>query len=314
MSTPTVSVVLPAFNRLKYLRAAVESVFAQSFTDWELIIADDGSAQDTSDYLASLASRRRIRLLRLAHTGNPAAVRNAAVRVARGDYIAFLDSDDLWLPRKLEVQLRAQQAAGGRRWSYTALIRVDADGAVMPGEAAGRRGVPEGDIFRQLLTLEAAVATPSVITERALLAEVGGFDEEQLYFEEYELWLRLIQVSEICGVNEPLVMVRNHDEHYSADRVRVYEARLRLLDKISLAASAVGLQSTLHLERAKTRAALGAVCAGSGQRGRALRLLWSSRHLAWHGRKWWSSSAAVGRAFAPAWLRRAVRRVGRRPG
>jgi glycosyltransferase involved in cell wall biosynthesis len=310
VSTPTVSVVLPAFNRLKFLQAAVESVFSQTFADWELIIADDGSAQATAEYLASLTSRPRVRLLSLAHSGNPSAVRNAAVHVARGDYIAFLDSDDLWLPRKLEVQLRAQQAADGRRWSYTGLIRIDADGAVMPGET-GRRSVPEGDIFKQLLTLEAAVATPSVIAERTLLAEVGGFDEDQLYFEEYELWFRLIGVSEVCGVDEPLVMVRSHEEHYSADRPRVYEARLRLLDRVSRAASAAGLQSTLRLERAKTLAALGAACAGSGQRARALRLLWSSRELAWHGRRWWSSSAAVARAFAPRWLRSAVRRARR---
>jgi glycosyltransferase involved in cell wall biosynthesis len=93
--SPTVSVVLPTFNRLEYLRPAVESVFAQTFTAWELLIGDDGSEAETLDYLAALAARPRVKVLRFRHTGNPAVVRNATMREARGEYIAFPDSDDL---------------------------------------------------------------------------------------------------------------------------------------------------------------------------------------------------------------------------
>jgi glycosyltransferase involved in cell wall biosynthesis len=309
LNSPAVSVILPTFNRLKYLRAAVESVFAQTFPDWELIIADDGSAPETTAYLATLAPLPRVKLMLLEHCGNPSAVRNAAVRQSGGERLAFLDSDDLWLPRKLELQLKAQKEATRCRWSYTGLTRIDSTGSVMAGEFAGRRSVRGGDIFNQLLTLEAAVVTPSVMAERTLMAEVGGFDEQQKYFEEYDLWLRFSRVSEVCAIDEPLVMVRNHDEHYSADRVGVYEARLRLLDKVAALGGTAELNSMLQLERAKTLAALGAVCAASGDRARALRLLWKSRRLAWHGRKWWMASTSVGRTFAPAWLRNAARRI-----
>src|SRR5579863_3753675 len=95
-STATVSVVLPAFNRLRFLRPAIESVSAQTFADWELIIADDGSDLETRQYLQSFADDPRVTVVWLEHTGKPSMVRNAAVLRAAGEYVAFLDSDDLW--------------------------------------------------------------------------------------------------------------------------------------------------------------------------------------------------------------------------
>jgi glycosyltransferase involved in cell wall biosynthesis len=94
---PQVSVILATYNRLNYLRAAVDSVISQTFQDWEFIIADDGSEADTIGYLKSLAAIPNITVLFLPHSGNPSAVRNAACRVAKGRFLAFLDSDDVWL-------------------------------------------------------------------------------------------------------------------------------------------------------------------------------------------------------------------------
>jgi GT2 family glycosyltransferase len=312
-STPTVSIILPTFNRLKFLRPAVDSVLAQTFSDWELIIADDGSEDETAAYLTALANLPRVRLLRLTHTGNPSAVRNAALRAARGEYVAFLDSDDVWLPTKLEVQLAAQRANTARRWSYTALTRIGESGDTMPDEPA-RRWVPyEGAILEQLLTLEVAVATPSVLADRHLIDEAGGFDEEQPYFEEYDLWMRLIALSEVSVINEPLVLVRSHHEHYSADRVRVYEARSRLLNKMKTRTATVRMRTILRIERAKTAASLAMAYAVSGRRAIALKTLWSSRKYAWHSRKWWwIASETMGRAVAPSWLQETVRRYRRR--
>ena len=104
---PVVSVIVPTFNRLRFLRPAIESAFAQTFTDWELIIADDGSDLATRQYLQSLAKQPRVTVLWLAHTGRPSVVRNKALLGAVGEYVAFLDSDDLWAARKLERQLEA---------------------------------------------------------------------------------------------------------------------------------------------------------------------------------------------------------------
>src|ERR1700734_971226 len=109
-NAPLVSIILPTFDRLRFLRPAVDSVLAQSFTDWELVIADDGSGADTRQYLRTLERDARITLIWLTHSGTPAIVRNAALGRAGGEYVAFMDSDDLWTPVKLERQLKALRA------------------------------------------------------------------------------------------------------------------------------------------------------------------------------------------------------------
>src|SRR6188472_4452458 len=127
MAYPLASVILPAYNRLTHLRTAIASVRAQTLTDWELIIADDGSDGETRAFLREL-SEKRIRVLSLEHSGNPSVVRNAAIRAASGKFLAFLDSDDLWLPHKLERQLVLMRATPARRWSYTQVRRIDDEG------------------------------------------------------------------------------------------------------------------------------------------------------------------------------------------
>jgi glycosyltransferase involved in cell wall biosynthesis len=308
MRPPVVSVILPTFNRLHYLRPAVDSVFAQTFSDWQLIIADDGSACETAAYLETLADLPRVKLIYLTHTGIPSAVRNAALRAAEGQYIAFLDSDDVWLPKKLEVQIASHRARTDRRWSYTAVTRIGKCGEILPGELEQHRALYRGNIFEQLLTLQAGVAAPSVMAERSLIDEVGGFDENQLYFEEYDLWLRLSLLSEVGVVEEPTVLVRSHDEHYSADRVRVYKARFRLLERISSRATTPHLQSVLRTEHAKTAASLAAAYAAADQRAEALRMLWISRECAWRSRGWRRRAVAtIYRAATTPCVREIVR-------
>jgi glycosyltransferase involved in cell wall biosynthesis len=300
--SPAVSVVLPTYDRLEYLQAAVTSVLNQTFTDWELLIADDGSGAETQSYLDSLEHLPAVRVLRLPHTGNPGAVRNRALRVARGRYIAFIDSDDLWLANKLEIQLAVHRRGEACRWSYTALIRVDAKGQVLPTESNYRRLIQGGAIFERLLTMEIAVATPSVLAERDFVEELGGFDEQQLYFEDYDLWLRMSLRSDALAVAEPLVCVRNHADHYSADRVAVYKARFRLLAKMSTIASTERQHAILRDEHAKTAMALARVHATYGRGRKALGMLWKSRRRALRS-AWWPYAAGVAaRGLTPAWL------------
>ena len=309
MTPPLVSVILPVFNRLPYLRASVDSVFAQTVAEWELIIADDGSDEETQAYLHTLEALARVKLIHLVHSGNPSAVRNAALREARGRYVAFLDSDDVWLPQKSEAQLAAHEACPGRLWSYTGLMRMAEDGKILDDWPKNRWVPSQGSIFAQLLTLEAFVATPCVIAERRLVEQAGGFDEEQLFFEEYDLWLRLSQLSDVIVIDEPLALVRNHLQHYTADRVGVYEARFRLLDKVATLATTRQLASVLRLERARNASNLAPVAAAAGYRTKALHMLWRSRACAWHQRTWWRlACSTVVQALAPSWLRRVVRR------
>ena len=103
--SPAVSIIMPTFNRLEFLKPAIESVFAQTFEDWELIIADDGSSEPTRAYLRDLQAQPRVHVISMQHTGRPSVASNVAIRKARGEYVAFLDSDDFWPPTKLETQI-----------------------------------------------------------------------------------------------------------------------------------------------------------------------------------------------------------------
>jgi len=288
-STAIVSVVLPTFNRLRFLRPTIESVYAQTFTDWELIIADDGSDLETRQYLESLANHPRVTVVWLPHTGRPSMVRNAALQRAVGEYVAFLDSDDLWVARKLERQIDTLRARVNCRWSYTAFLRVDAGGNPLAEETV-RPWVPyEGDIFEQLVTGRASIRTPSVLATRQLIAQAGGFDEAMLSGEDYDLWMRLALNSEVAVVNEPLVYVRLHDENHTRDWQSAYLGRDRSLSR---GQQLVGSErrSLLREERVRNALKLAATHALLGAQGRMLRVLWKSLPYSWTYPRWWLSA------------------------
>jgi glycosyltransferase involved in cell wall biosynthesis len=311
---PEVSIVLPTFNRLQYLRPAVDSVFTQTYADWELIVADDGSGEETAAYLEGLANPSRVTVLRLPHTGNPGAVRNAACQVARGEYIAFLDSDDVWLPQKLALQVASLRSQPQRGWSHTAFSLIDDTG--MP--PAGRRvswPAADGRILEQVITMEVVIAIPSVMVRRRLLERLGGFDVKQRMCEDYDLWLRLAAVSEIVGVRETLSHVRTHREHFHRDTI-VSEDRGRALEKMLAANPDRSLQRILRRERAKVAAGLARSHAVYGGRWAALRVLLRSLQYSWGYPEWWLRGAeAAARAVAPPGILRIARfLVGRSRG
>jgi len=309
----TVSIILPTYNRLPYLRLAVESILAQTFTEWELIIADDGSDAETRAYLGELADNPQIKVLYLEHSGNPSAVRNAAIRSSRSDYLAFMDSDDLWLPAKLAAHVALHQVQRTRRWSYTALLRIDADGSPMPTEFPGRRVVREGAIFTQLLTFAVAMTPTCLFAERGLVEELGGFDEALLYYEDYDLLLRLSLRSEAASIPEQLAQVRNHTEHYSGDRARVYEWRFKLLDKVAAEmATTAEHHAIVRAEWARNVLALARAYAVTGHRKKALKVLWKGRtEVAGRLDRLPKAASIAVRAVTPSSVTHIVRKVRR---
>jgi glycosyltransferase involved in cell wall biosynthesis len=206
---PIVSVILPTYDRLPMLQEAVRSVIDQTFRDWELIIVDDGSTDSSLTWLETLAEPR-IRLIRHEHTGLISFLRNLGVSHARGDWIAFLDSDDRWKPRKLERQLALHAQFPALRWSYTGRTMIDVEGAELPAEMFKAWEAHSGWILREVLTLDANIAAPAVMVDRHLLSDVGEFSEALRGGSDYELWLRLAERSECGLVDAPLVEVRSH--------------------------------------------------------------------------------------------------------
>nr|HPQ82045.1 glycosyltransferase [bacterium] len=184
MPDPAVSVVIPSYNRFSFLVQAIESVLRQSFENWELVVVDDGSTDETRDFLNSMRDPR-VRSVRQENAGVSSA-RNRGVYESQAEHIAFLDSDDLWLPRKLGVQLdffgRNPQAAICQTEEIW--------------ERRGRRVNPRlrhakksGRIFCDCLPL--CIVSPSaVMMRRCAFDELGGFDESLPACEDYDLWLR----------------------------------------------------------------------------------------------------------------------------
>ena len=204
---PAVSVVLPTWNRMRWLPDAVASVRAQTFADLELVVVDDASTDGTPGYLASLGDPR-VRVVRLARRSGPARARNAGAAAARGDLLAFLDSDDLWLPRKLEAQVEATRRAGAG-WSYTAWGHADEEGRPLPPRAGAWRPLP-GRIALPLLLGEAGVTIVTVLLRRDLFEALGGFSEAPGIREDVELLVRLALRADAHAVDERLAVVREH--------------------------------------------------------------------------------------------------------
>lgn len=232
---PRVSVLIPTFNRATLLLEAVASVQAQSYSDWEIIVADDGSSDDTCQRLADLAEDR-LEVLLFEHSGNPARLRNAAAAAATGEYLAFLDSDDLWHPNKLQRQLDALAAFRGASWSFTDFDRVDPEGQRV-GRSLPRIPPEPQQLPTLVLGLRIGLTTPTVLVRRDLFMELGGFDESLSHCEDYDLWIRLALHADAAPVPEVLVVTRYEPDHYgspplevSRSWVAVYRKHLELPD------------------------------------------------------------------------------------
>jgi glycosyltransferase involved in cell wall biosynthesis len=208
-----VSVIMPAYNSARFLAESVRSVQAQTFGGWELIVVDDGSTDDTAAVARQLAGADpRLRYLRR-ENGGQAAARNTGLRAARGDLVAFLDSDDLWLPGKLEAQLAVLEEAGADL--------VYCDGYVFFEDGSPERGdffavVPgktDAPTMLRLLYAYNRIATLSVLVRREALERVGPFDESRRIqnCEDYDLWLRMARAGcTFYGMRDKLMRYRRH--------------------------------------------------------------------------------------------------------
>lgn len=225
---PSVSVIIPTYNRWPMLSEAIESVLGQSYKEFELIVVDDGSEDGTIERLMRYGST--LRVLSQPRSG-VAAARNLGVHWSRGRYLAFLDSDDLWEPRKLAIQVAFMEARPEVQICQTEESWMRSGVRV---NAKKRHRKPSGDIFRASLDL-CLVSPSAVMLTRALFDRVGGFDEAFTVCEDYDLWLRVAVDTPVYLIPEPLVLKRGgHGDQLSSsmwglDRFRVLALK-KLLD------------------------------------------------------------------------------------
>jgi GT2 family glycosyltransferase len=255
---PLVSVIIPTYNRGAMLVEAVDSVLAQSYRDRELIVVDDGSTDGTSGDLAARFDAR-LSLFTQQRSG-VAAARNAGVRAAQGNYIAFLDSDDFWLPQKLERQIDFMLRAGAAI-SQTDEVWVRNGVRVNP---RNKHRKPSGDVFRA--SLELCLVSPSaVVMTRELFDRTGGFDEAFPVCEDYDLWLRIARNHPIELITERLVVKRGgHADQLSHSTWGLDRYRIRALKKL-LDSGIAGEQRLWTIDALARKARI--LAAGARKRG-----------------------------------------------
>lgn len=220
-----VSVVMAAYNAEAYVAEAVESVVAQSYDAWELLVVDDGSTDQTAALVRSVGDER-IRVLSSTHVGVLAQVRNRGIEAARGDAIALLDADDVWLAEKL-----ARQVAVLRERPEVGLVHTRA--AAIAAGGPWDVDAPSGaSTFARLLENNFVVSS-SVLIRRSVLAEHGAFDPDPVLDGslDYELWLRLAPRTEFAYLDETLVLYRFHDAQMSARRREMALGALAALER-----------------------------------------------------------------------------------
>jgi glycosyltransferase involved in cell wall biosynthesis len=258
---PAVSVVLPTYNRAPLLGRAVRSVLAQSYTDFEVIVVDDGSTDGTAGVLAGFDDPR-VKYVRLARNTGAGAARNVGIRMSKGKFLAFQDSDDEWLPSKLAKQLAAfERGPAGLGVVYSDMQRVWGDGTTSyfaAPEVRSGRLVGASSRFYQVCDL----GVQSTVIRREWLDAAGHFNEELPALEDLEMFIRLSRLCAFERLREPLV--RYYDtEGISKDRYAKWVSRkiiLRLYYKELLARNpAFVFKEALWL------------CATRGRAGRARR-------------------------------------------
>jgi Glycosyltransferases involved in cell wall biogenesis len=207
---PTISVIIPTFNRSKLVVNAIDSVLTQTYKDYEIIVVDDGSTDNTSRILKRYAGR--IRYFYQENRGASAA-KNKGIQLARGNWISILDSDDVWLPTKLETQVKAVASLGKDFGAcFTNCDFVESRHVLLSAfEQAGLRGeLPFGplhDPLKFILARYPAIWIQSLLVLRSLMTQLNGFDEHLVVAEDTDLLFRLGFTTKFCFVNERLVRI-----------------------------------------------------------------------------------------------------------
>jgi glycosyltransferase involved in cell wall biosynthesis len=207
---PRISVIIPTYNSAHYLREAIESVLDQTYKDLEIIVIDDGSTDNTKEIVKTYMDR--IIFLQQANSG-PARARNLGIQKSSGEFVAFLDADDIWYPEKLERQIEIflKNPQYGLVHSDALIRSVDNS---QPDRLwfDFKRRVKSGKVFSDLLA-ECSIILPSVIIRRQCLEETGCFDENLKIWEGYDLWLRVAYSYLIGFVDAPLFLRRIHSDN-----------------------------------------------------------------------------------------------------
>jgi glycosyltransferase involved in cell wall biosynthesis len=236
MTTPTFSVIMNTYNGGPWIRQAIDSVLAQSFADWELIIWDDGSTDDTPAIAASYTDPR-IRVFPTTDRAGLGKAREKAARVASGQWLAFLDQDDLWEPSKLRAQhdriLECERAPGPPLGiCYTRALRFNSKGPLGDFDHHHlAHESPEGDVFQRLFTHSCFICMSAVALKREAVLAALPMPEYVKFCPDYYLYLAISRTHRACAVPDQLCRYRIHDKNMSVvHRMRINHEIIRIVE------------------------------------------------------------------------------------
>ena len=223
---PLISVVIPVYNGEKTIRETIESVLNQTFKDFELIAIDDGSTDKTVEIINRIQNSR-IKVFSYPNAGLSAS-RNRGIAQAIGEYISFIDADDLWTPDKLEAQLKALQENPQADVAYSWTDCIDESGKFL------RRGgyiTVTGNVYERLLLVDFVEGGSNPLIRKHVFTEVGGFDESFNAVEDWDMWLRLASRYRFVTVPSPQILYRQSANSMSTNVLKMEAASLRIIER-----------------------------------------------------------------------------------
>jgi glycosyltransferase involved in cell wall biosynthesis len=223
---PLISVVIPVYNGEKTIRETLESVLNQTFQDFEIIVINDGSSDATLKIVSSLKAPG-LKVFSYPNVGQSAS-RNRGFSHSTGEFIAFLDADDLWTPNKLEAQLKALQDNPQAAVAYSWSDFIDESGQFL--RAASRSSV-SGDVYAKLLLTDFLDNCSNPLIRRQALIEVGGFDESFRPADDWDMWLRLAARYHFVVVPAPQILYRLSANSESSNLLRMESASVRVIER-----------------------------------------------------------------------------------
>lgn len=234
---PLVSIIMPAYNAQDYIKQSIQSVVKQTYNNWELLIINDGSTDNTVSIVESFKDTRIV-LFSQENSGVSRA-RNYGISKAKGDYIAFLDSDDLWKNNKLNVQVSYMKKHPDIVLSYT-----DYDSFKLQNEIIKNKQLYPFQIENQhdRLLVFNYIATLTVMLKKEIFQKVDGFDISLFGPEDWDLWIRIAKIGKIAFINQKLALYREHESGISKNRKRQLEQEYKVLRRYALQSTNKKLQ------------------------------------------------------------------------
>jgi glycosyltransferase involved in cell wall biosynthesis len=227
-NNPTVSIVIPTYNRARSIGHSIKSVLNQTYQDFEVIIVDDGSTDNTKEVVGNF-NDERVRYIRHEENKGEAAARNTGIKFAGGKYIAFQDSDDEWLPEKLAKQIELfKDVSPHIGVVYTGFLKKEnSEKTYIPFCWVRQK---EGDIHKELLKGN-FIGSPVVLIRKECFKKAGVFDERLRNLVDWEMWIRISKHYHFKCIDEPLVVAHYHSDNISDDKSSLIEALELVLEK-----------------------------------------------------------------------------------